>query len=433
VRSRLLIGTLALTLAAVGALFIPAAVALAHAEGEAQVVELQAEAADAVAQLTTGSLGDRHAARGLEDGDGSSADGGPAAVASIDDHLIGVYGADGSLVDGEGPATLDPTLGSALLGRAGSARIDGYEVVALPLSGGGALRAAEPSSEADDRTRAAVVRLAVAALLVLLAAAVAAWLLARRLTRPLGQLRTAAARLGAGDFTTVAPVTGVAEVDEVGDALNTSANRIGDLVERERRLSADTAHQLRTPVAGLRLALEGELVDPRPDRTEVLREALGAVDRLEATVAGLSDLARNPGPGGQFDLADVATSAVAHWTGLYARSGRTLVPQVESAVCSARRVAVETIVDVLLDNALKHGAGTVVVRAEPTGGGCRLSVADEGTCRIPDEQLFARHASSGGSTGIGLDLARTLAAAEGGRIRLSSSSPTVFELLLPKG
>jgi signal transduction histidine kinase len=94
-------------------------------------------------------------------------------------------------------------------------------------------------------------------------------------------------------------------------------------------------------------------------------------------------------------------------------------------------VAVETILDVLLDNALKHGAGTVAVTAEETPGACRLAVTDEGNCRLSDERLFARHESAAGSTGIGLDLARTLAAAEGGLLRLSSASPTVFELLVP--
>ena len=431
-RSRLLIGILAVSLAAVSALFIPAAVALAHAEGEAQIVELQAEAAAVAARLDTDHRIGPDGDPGADEGE-PSAEGREVPSSAVDGHLFGVYESDGVLVDGNGPAALEPTLSPALSGVASSARVDDYEVVALPLSGGGALRAAEPSSEADDRTRAAITRLVVAALVVLLAAAAAAWLLARRLTRPLGKLRTAAARLGAGDFTTVAPVTGVTEIDEVGDALNTSARRIGDLVERERRLSADATHQLRTPIAGLRLALEGELVDPRPDRTEILREALGAVDRLEATVIGLADLARNEAAGEVVDLAAVVDGAVAHWRGLYSRVGRPLDPHTEPVACSARKVAVETIVDVLLDNALRHGVGRVVITAKPAVGGCRVSVADEGTCHLSDEELFARHSSGGGSTGIGLELARTLAAAEGGRIRLASSEPTMFELLLPEG
>jgi len=95
---------------------------------------------------------------------------------------------------------------------------------------------------------------------------------------------------------------------------------------------------------------------------------------------------------------------------------------------------------VLLDNALEHGAGRVVVRVSDDGPRARLSVEDEGPGVPADavDELFERGTSSspssddgGGGTGIGLHLAHVLATSEGGRLRLERAAPPRFELTLP--
>ena len=102
------------------------------------------------------------------------------------------------------------------------------------------------------------------------------------------RLRDAAVDLGDGDFTIDVPRSGVPELDQAGQAMTATARRLDDLVSRERAFSADASHQLRTPIAGLRAAIQTELAFPRPDRTEVLREAISDIDRLERTMRSSS-------------------------------------------------------------------------------------------------------------------------------------------------
>ncbi len=425
-RTRILIGTIVLTALTIAAFFVPAAISLSNAEGEAQVVELQREAADAAAQLNP------HLDDG--DGDGGATDAwvGERTANAGASHAFAVYDGTGRRLSGSGPAQADAPVRSALAGMSATARVDAERVVAVPLAGGGALRAAEPTSEADDRTRAAVIRLGLIAVLVLVVAALGAWLLAQRLTEPLRALRRSAARLGGGDFTATAPVTGVSEIDDVADALNASATRIGRLVERERRLTADTSHQLRTPIAGLRLALESEAVSPREDPSQLIEEALGAVDRLEVTVAALADLARDELSDDPFDIDDVVSAAMRTWLPVLRRAGREIEvgpPCDERSPTHA--IAVGTILDVLLENALHHGTGTVRLDVDCTSGTAQITVTDQGHCDLDEERLFERHESGAGGTGIGLHLARTLAEAEGARLRLVRRDSTQFQLQLP--
>ncbi len=428
-RTRLLVGTILLTTTTIAAFFVPAAWALAAAERDAQVVELFREATAAAAQLGRQREGHDADDRATAGG-GEGADRDVGAEPGDEQHQYGLYDPTGRLVVGEGPARADEPVAIALDGRSATERIGDDRVVAIPTDEGGAVRATEPAAEADRRTRDAVLRLAAVASGVVLAASSAAWFLARRLSRPLAGLRAMATRLGGGDFTAAAARSNLPEIDEVAVALNASGARIGAMVERERRLTADTSHQLRTPLAGLRLALEGELAAPRADPTTVLEEALGAVHRMEATVLALTDLAREDSPAAALSLDDVALGAADRWRPLLAAAGRALeVDALSGATVAGRPAAFDTVADVLVDNALHHGRGTVRIATEATGRVARLLVADDGTCDRSDEQLFARRASGAGRSGIGLHLARSLADAEGARLRLASADPTTFHLV----
>ena len=136
------------------------------------------------------------------------------------------------------------------------------------MSTGSALRgsviAEAPASEVEGRIhRVWLLIAALAAGGVLTAIALAA-LQARRLARPLETIARRSAQLGDGDFSVRAGHFGVPEIDAIAQGLDSSAERIGGLVAREREFSGNVSHQLRTPLTALRLRLEeaGHAGDP---------------------------------------------------------------------------------------------------------------------------------------------------------------------------
>jgi signal transduction histidine kinase len=348
-----------------------------------------------------------------------------------------VYDTSGRRVAGRaGPARADALVREAIARRRPvDAEARGRLVVAVPLVVGervtGALRAERSYAVVTSRAHRAWLALAGLALVVLALATAAAFLLARRLAAPLERLAGAARRLGDGDFGARAPRAGVAEVDEVGAALDATAQRLDDLVTRERNFSADASHQLRTPLAALRLELEAlEL------RGEELPAALAQVDRLQETVDTLLAVARDTQPGtATADLAALLDGAERRWRGPLAADGRPLRVLVTAAdpVARAAPRVVDEILDVLLANAHRHGDGPVTATVRDAAGWLAVEVADEGQgFGVAPEEAFARRAGSNGGHGIGLALARSLAHAEGGRVEIvDAGRHPVVRLLIP--
>jgi signal transduction histidine kinase len=348
---------------------------------------------------------------------------------------VGVYAPDGRLLAGQGPA-----VGGAIELQAAGAtedvvtgRQDGELVLAVPVVNGtrtiGVVRAALPVS--DLYLRVWLTWLTMAALAVV--AIGASWLMARRsttrLVRPLEELAAAAERLGDGDFTARGPRAGIAEIDQVGEALDATATRIGETLERERAFSAEASHQLRTPLTGLRLQLEAALETPESDPYAAIRAGIASADRLERTIEDLLALGRERrAPRAELALDVLLEEVRQAGEALLAPHGRTVrITREDPPPARAAAAAVRQVLGVLLDNAATHGRGTVTVVARDAGDALAIDVADEGP-GLGETDPFAT-ATSG--HGIGLRLARSLAEAEGGRLRLSLPSPPTFTLLLP--
>jgi len=100
-------------------------------------------------------------------------------------------------------------------------------------------------------------------------------------------------------------------------------------------------------------------------------------------------------------------------------------------VSRASAGAVRQVVDVLVDNAVVHGAGTVGLVVRDAGATVAIDVSDEGDGPPDPDAVFRSRQDGGSGHGIGLALARALAEAEGGRLVLSRARPPVFSLLLP--
>ena len=307
---------------------------------------------------------------------------------------------------------------------------------AITLIDGVTVRLTEPVQATDRRVDRAVAAVAAFALAGVLAATFLALLVARRLTRPLEELAAVSRRLGAGDFSVRVTHHGLPETDAVADALNDSAARIEGLVEAERQFSANASHQLRTPLTALRLRLEELAAHDQPSVRGEAEAGLAQADRLGKTIDEILALAR-PRPAASCrpaDLRALLDRTAAGWADAFQRAERRIVAVGGPPVWAvASPVALAQAVDALLDNALRHGAGTVTIDARARREHAELLVGDEGpgVGQGEEERIFDRHVSLRGGTGVGLALARTLVDAQGGRVDLVQPRPAVFRILLP--
>jgi signal transduction histidine kinase len=347
------------------------------------------------------------------------------------------YDPRGRRVAGTGPAVAPPMVRSVLrTGRPAQDAGDGRLVAVAPLYSGervvGALQGERSDARAAEDSREAWLLLGLAALAIVLGAALAAWVLGHRLAAPLERLAVAARRLGDGDFSVRAPHSGVGEVDAVGAALDATAGRLDALVTRERAFTADASHQLRTPLQALRLELE--TMELQGSDAPELPAAIAQVDRLESTIATLLAVARDATvPDARTDVAAALDGLRERWNDRLARDGRPLRIGMTGSATLARAspAVVDEILEVLVDNACRHGAGAVTLSARAVDGWVLVEVADEGPGLGADpEAHFVRRATGADGHGIGLALARSLAHAEGGRLTIAAGTEPVATLVL---
>jgi signal transduction histidine kinase len=417
-RRRILATVVAVAALAVIAFLVPTALTLRSTIRHSDLLELQREAAIVASRIEPSDLVDVRALEQLID----------------PDHDLAFYDSSGHLIDGEGPATADGIAGLAVTGTFAEGYVGNDLVVAVPLrpseAGPGlVVRIREPGAESEHRMLVRLIWLGVAAIGVIGAAGVVGWLLARRLSRPLENLRDRAGELG--QLADVGPptVTGVAEIDQLSAAMSDAAARIRELLRRERSFSSNVSHQLRTPVAALRIAIEAELDAPRPDATDVLQESLVALDRLGSTITSLLALARHTELAATTgDVRAVVGEAVVNWSAPFAESNRAIIVEGSAGDVVVDPSSLRHIIDVLLDNALAHGRGDVVITLRERDH-VEVDVADSGSMPANADPFSEQRIDT--SHGIGLRLARTLAESAGGELSVVPGPRTIFRLSAP--
>jgi signal transduction histidine kinase len=323
-----------------------------------------------------------------------------------------------------------------------------YQTGNLPPRGAAIIGRAVTSNfrvtvEANKSAENANGKLALIAGLAGLAVAVAvalAVIQARRLTRPLQELAGAADRLGSGDASPLGRRYGIAELDRVAEGLDGSARRIGELLAAEREFAADASHQLRTPLTALSMRLEEMLA--AADEPEVVREegvaALLQAERLTDVVSQLLGRTHRPAARrpARVSVDDVVAQQVVEWDPAFRRRNRKLeVTGEKNLTAHVTPGALSQLIATLLDNAFVHGAGTVGIRTSHTPKSVVIEVRDSGG-GVPADlvpRIFERNVSSKpGGTGLGLALARSIAAAEGGQVVLVRPRPAVFAIFVPR-
>jgi len=262
----------------------------------------------------------------------------------------------------------------------------------------------------------------------LVLAALGGYLLAGAALRPIERMRRRAADISAASLDERLPVPAADdEVARLGITLNAMLARLEDGLRRERRFAADASHELRTPLALLKteLALALKPGRSKPELQAAIASAAEQTDRLSRIADDLLLLARAeqgelPLKTEQVDVMDVLDDIAGRFRG----EREIAVARGEPIVLTADRLRLEQALTNLVDNALRHGGGTITVSAVRRNGSAELHVVDEGlgfrTEFLPQAfERFTRgdEGRGGDGSGLGLAIVETIAQAHRGEAR----------------
>jgi signal transduction histidine kinase len=388
----------------------------------AQEVRTHAELYDEGVVVVDGS-GDPVVAGGLDAAD-------PAVRAAVDAALRNQPRTGPERI---GPLSTDPVLLSRPVGI-------GTEV------GGAVVVRADPSAAARD-VAAAWAIVAAGALAGAIAFVVIAFLVARWVLRPVAELSGGVRAVAEGrPGAHVSGHAGPPELRELAGAFNRMSDAVASSAEQQRRLVADTSHQLRNPLAALRLrvdTLEPHVAGPA---RQVYASTVAEVERLEALLDGLlglaavesraTDLAAGPAEPARADVPAVVAEQVELWAAAADEAGvRVEVEPGPPVSVACEEDELGQVLGVLIDNAVKYaGADAMVevgwqlVDAPDRRRHVRLHVRDDGPGLPPSWAALATRrfwrapdVRDQRGSGLGLAIAERLASTRGGTLRVAAA------------
>ena len=288
----------------------------------------------------------------------------------------------------------------------------------------------------------------VAAVVALLVAVLASWVVTRLLTGPIKAMTTATRALAAGDRQARAGVHGPGELGELGRAFDSMADAVARSERDRRNLTADVAHELRTPLSALQAGLEelrDGLVEPTPEGLAGLHDQSLRLGRVVSDLAELSAVEASPEPvrRAEVDLAQLARDELAVRDSQLRAAGLVVGSRLEGSVLvRADSDRLHQALGNLLANSARYcGPGDeVAVEVRTERGRAVLDVIDSGPGIAADElpHIFdrlwrGRAARAVAGSGIGLAVAREIVVAHGGSIEAASSegAGTTITIRLP--
>lgn len=306
-------------------------------------------------------------------------------------------------------------------------------ILATPVETAAGTRALLVGTSLEDRNEAIrgfLTELLLGGPAALVLASILGYALATAALRPVEAMRLEATAISGSEPGRRLPLpSSHDEVYRLGDTLNEMLGRLEAALEREREFVADAGHELRTPLASLKTELELALRHPRtgPELEDAIRSAAEETDRLARLAEDLLLLARSDQR--QLPLRREELSA----EGVLERVAERFARRAEAAGRSVEVVAhaeleleadsarLEQALANLVENALNHGSGPVLLSAAERDGRVELHVTDEGG-GFPPEFLahafdrFSRadEARTGEGSGLGLTIASAIARAHGG-------------------
>ncbi len=308
------------------------------------------------------------------------------------------------------------------------------------------------SARTDGELARFAARLALTGAAVLVVGFAGAWWLASRIVTSLAAITAAAARISAANLSERIDAAGVdRELAELAEVLNDTFARLDAAFGQLTRFTADASHELRTPLAVLRSSAELALSRPRSadEYRDALTACLAAVLRMTAIVDGLLTLARADAGGTDaahklVDVAALVTDTVAQLVLVADQSGVRVNVKAEPAVTLGDEVALGRVVANLVENAIRYNrpGGKVKVTVTAGAAAVELTVADTGVGIAPRHlphvfdrfyRVDAVRARTSGGTGLGLAICRSVVAAHGGQIAVTSTEGvgTTFRVTLP--
>ena len=321
-------------------------------------------------------------------------------------------------------------------------------VMATPLPGGAWLLTGHVVESELRFARAMEEAMALAMALALVLAGGAGLVAARMIERRLRRTVATAQAVSDGDLTRRVPLEDGADAFEaLARAVNAMLDRIAMLVGELKLATDGLAHDLRAPLTRLRATLERALAraGDEPSRVAVLR-AMEEGDRLLAMLDTALRITRAEAGLGREAFADVDIGALVRdmaemFAPLAEDRGMAVTAEApDGLVAHANREMLAQALANLVDNALKYGAGQVVVRAAEGEGLLTLSVTDDGPGIAPDERgnalkRFGRldAARHEGGAGLGLSLVSAVAHLHGGQVTLADNAPGLMvSLTIPR-
>jgi signal transduction histidine kinase len=329
-------------------------------------------------------------------------------------------------------ASDDLTVERKVEGIEGTARI-----LAMP-AGGQVAVAGESLDDRDETLSGLATSFAIGGPVAVLIASLLGYLLASAGFRPVEAIRRRAREisLGGGERERLPLPEANDEIRRLGRTLNEMLDRLDASFERERRFVADASHELRTPVAVLKTELDGALRagGHAPEVREALLAAVAECDHLAQLAEDLLVVAR--AGGGELpvrperlDARELLEGARDRFADRAAGHGRAIEIHVDGdpALWADPLRARQALAN-LVDNALRHGRGTVRLSARERGGAVELAVADDGPGFPPELagrafERFTRgdEARTRGGSGLGLAIVRAIAEAHGGAAEIEGA------------
>jgi two-component system sensor histidine kinase MprB len=368
-------------------------------------------------------------------------------VADLTGTDIQCLDADGSPFASTEPTALPVTADDRRLAAGGQSGVayattGSDRIVTIALSGGGAVQVARDLDEVDNVLDALQIRLALLGLAVTLVAVAVGWLIARRVTRPIVSLTTAAERIAAsGALDVHLPEGGTDETGRLARSFETMLDGLRGSRAKQQALVQDAGHELRTPLTALRTnvdVLRRHLELPTQDRVAVLDDIGAELRELSALTEELVTLAMEDNEDEDVVAVDLASLARRAAARVHRRTGREVTVDAEPSVVPGRPRLLLRGLDNLLDNAAKFDPtthpieltvrpGRVVVRDHGPG------VASNDAERIFDRFYRAPAARTEPGSGLGLAIVRDIVAAHHGDVVVANAPDggAAFTIVLP--